>query len=104
MGQRRSVEERRRLMEEHRRSGLTRREFCERHRIPLTTLDSWKRAERNLKSPRLLAVNVEDNGARIKTQPSVGFTLNLANGRRIESGWNFADTDLIRIIRVVESA
>src|SRR4051812_3625202 len=104
MGQRRSVAERRRLIEEHRTSGVTRREFCEQHRIPLTTLDSWKRAERNLKNRRLLAVKVEDNGARIKTQPSVGFTLNLANGRRIESSWNVADADLIRIIRVVESA
>ena len=91
-------------MEEHRRSGLTRREFCERHRIPLTTLDSWKRAERNLKSPRLLAIKVEDNSADSKTQPSAGFTLNLANGRRIESSWNFVDADLIRVIRVAESA
>ena len=100
MGQRRSVAERRRLIEEHRISGLTRREFCELHRIPLTTLDSWKRAERNLKSPRLLAVKVEDG----KTQPGAGFTLHLADGRRIESSWNFVDADLIRIIRVVESA
>jgi hypothetical protein len=53
---------------------------------------------------RLLAVHVEDHGAGGKTQPSAGFALNLPNGRRIESGWSFADADLIRVIRVAESA
>jgi len=107
MGQRRSVAERRRLIEEHRTSGLTRREFCERRRIPLTTLDSWRRAERKLKNPpnpQLLAIKVEDDSAGGNTQPSAGFTLSVAHGRRIESSWSFADADLIRIIRVVESA
>jgi transposase-like protein len=104
MGKRRSVAERRRLIEEHRASGMTRREFCEQHQIPLTTLDSWKRAERNPSKPRLLAVNIEDDHAGSKTQASAGFALNLANGRRIESGWNFAEADLIRVIRVVENA
>lgn len=107
MDQRRSVAERRRLIEEHHTSGMTRREFCEQRRIPLTMLDSWKRAERKLKNPpnpRLLAVKVEGNRAGIKTQPGAGFTLHLASGRRIESGWNFADADLIRVIRAAESA
>jgi hypothetical protein len=34
----------------------------------------------------------------------IGFVLTLANGRRIESGWEFSDGDLARLIRVAESA
>jgi len=34
--------------------------------------------------------------------PSI-FTLTLANGRRIESAWNFSDTDLGRLIRIVDA-
>jgi hypothetical protein len=32
------------------------------------------------------------------------FTLVLANGRRIESAWNFDDAELARLIRVAEGA
>ena len=32
------------------------------------------------------------------------FTLSLANGRRIECGWGFADGELARLIRIAESA
>jgi hypothetical protein len=34
--------------------------------------------------------------------PSV-FTLVLANGRRIESGWNFGEAEMTRLIRVAEA-
>jgi hypothetical protein len=34
--------------------------------------------------------------------PSV-FTLMLANGRRIESAWNFSEADLARLIRIAEA-
>jgi len=33
----------RQLIEEYGGSGLTRREFCERHHVPITTLDYWRR-------------------------------------------------------------
>ena len=33
-----------------------------------------------------------------------GFTLVLANSRRIESGWQYADQELARLIRIVEAA
>jgi len=36
--------------------------------------------------------------------PSPGFTLSLVNGRRIESGWRFAEAELARLIRVAEGA
>ncbi len=31
------------------------------------------------------------------------FTLMLANGRRIESTWNFSEADLARLIRIAEA-
>jgi hypothetical protein len=35
--------------------------------------------------------------------PPASFALVLRNGRRIESGWNFRDTDLARLIRIAEA-
>lgn len=40
--------------------------------------------------------------AAAETAPN--FTLSLANGRRIESSWQFVEAELARLIRVVESA
>jgi hypothetical protein len=36
------------------------------------------------------------------TEPDTGFVLVLGNGRRIASGWEFPETALARLIRVVE--
>jgi len=94
--QRRRAEKIRQTVEEFHNSGLTRREFCQRHRIPVTTLDYWRR--RQSLPTRLVEVEVE---AR---EPSPGFSVSLSNGRRIESGWGFAEADLARLIRIVESA
>jgi len=70
----------------------------------LTTFDYWRRelAEKPRKQerrPRLVKVEV----AASETAGQ-GFTLNLANGRRIESSWRFADAELARLIRIAESA
>jgi hypothetical protein len=35
-------------------------------------------------------------------QPLAGFTLVLANGRRIEGSWGFLEADLEKLIRVAE--
>jgi hypothetical protein len=48
------------------------------------------------KKPRLVEVMVE-------TPPATGFALVLANGRRIESSWKFAEAKLIRLIRAAEA-
>jgi hypothetical protein len=37
------------------------------------------------------------------TEPRQAFVLVLSNGRRIESGWQFPDGDLARLIRVAEA-
>jgi hypothetical protein len=92
----RSAEDIRRTVEEFHSSGLTRREFSQRHHIPVTTLDYWRRTQS--RQPRLVEVEVA------ASDPATGFALSLANGRRIESGWRFADAELARLIRIAESA
>ena len=94
--QKRNADDIRRTIKEFQKSGLTRREFCERERIAMTTLDYWRRAQS--RPARLIKVKVAGR------EPAPGFSLSLANGRRIESGWRFAEADLTRLIRVAESA
>ena len=94
--QKRSADDIRRTIEEFHSSGLTRREFCQRHGIPVTTLDYWRR--RQSRPPRLMEVEVAP------PESASGFALVLANGRRIESPWGFADAQLAGLIRVAESA
>jgi hypothetical protein len=96
MGKKRSAGDIRRVVNAFQSSGLTRREFCQRHHIAVTTLDYWRRAQS--RPARLVEVEV---AAR---EPAPGFTLSLANGRRIESAWRFVEDELARLIRVAESA
>jgi len=76
--QKRNADDMRRAIDEFQKSGLTRREFCERQHIAVTTLDYWRRAQS--RSARLVKVKVA------ASEPAPGSTLSLANGRRIESG------------------
>ena len=95
MQAKRSAEERQRLLKEFEASGQTRREFCERHGIAIVTLDSWRKGRK--RRPRFVKV-------AIAAQPGgPGFALVLANGRRIEGSWSFAEADLARLIRVAEA-
>jgi len=50
------------------------------------------------KQPLLVKVEVA------ASEPRGQFLLSLANGRRIESSWQFADVELARLIRIAESA
>jgi hypothetical protein len=95
--------EMRRVLDEWESSGLRRREFCQQRGIALTTFDYWRREHavkgRNpARQPRLVAVQVSN------AEPAPHFTLSLANGRRIECSWRFADVELARLIRIAESA
>ena len=92
----RSKEEIRRIVEGFAKSGMTRRGYCAKHRVAMTTLDYWRRAHRKQK-PRLVEVEVEP------AQPAGGFALVLANGRRIESSWSFVEADLEKLIRAAEA-
>ena len=88
-----SKEEKRRLIEGYAASGMTRREYCAKHGIAVSTLDYW----RSKRKPKLARVEVAPQ------QGGPGFMLTLANGRRIESSWRFAEADLTRLIRAVEA-
>jgi hypothetical protein len=88
-----SKEEKRRLIEGYAASGMTRREYCATHGIAVSTLDYW----RLKRKPKLVRVAIEPQ------QSGPGFTLTLANGRRIESSWRFAEADMTRLIRAVEA-
>lgn len=93
----RSKEEIRGIVGGFAKSGMTRREYCAKHNIGIATLDYWRRAERKSK-PKLVEVAITT-----QAQPSDGFALVLANGRRIESSWKFTPADLTRLIHVAES-
>lgn len=92
----RSKEEIRGLVEGFAKSGMTRREYCARHSIGMSTLDYWRRLHRKQR-PTLVRVAMEE------AEPPTGFSLVLANGRRIESSWSFVETDLQRLIRAAEA-
>jgi len=89
--------EMRKMLQEFSTSGQTRRQFCAKHNIPLSTLDYWRQQLRT--KARLVKVEV----ARPEAAPH-SFTLRLANGRSIESSWRFAEEELARLIRIAERA
>jgi hypothetical protein len=93
-GRMRSKQEVRGIVDGFAKSGMTRREYCEKHTIGISTLDYWRRAQKG--KPKLVEVAIEG-------QPTAGFVLVLANGRRIESSWKFAEADLTRLLRVAEA-
>jgi hypothetical protein len=91
------------MLEEYKGSGLSRREFCQQRSIALTTFDYWRREHamkprKQEQRPRMVKVEVAN------VEPAPQFTLSLANGRRIECSWLFADVELARLIRIAESA
>ena len=88
--------EMRRVLGDYEKSGLTRREFCQRRGIPVSTFDYWRRELAG--KPRMVKVEVA------ASEPATHFTLALANGRRIESSWRFGEAEMARLIRVAESA
>ena len=91
--------EMRKVMEEFSRSGQSRREFCAKRGIPVTTFDYWRLRLRPQRpsQPRLVKVEV----ARAQ---AASFTLRLANGRAIEGSLAFDEDDLVRLIRIAERA
>ena len=85
----------RRIVEGFASSGKTRREYCQEHGISISTLDYWRR--KHTSKAKLMEVAIEPQ------QAGPGFALVLANGRRIESSWKFAEADLLRLIRAAEA-
>ena len=93
----------RQMLEEYRASGLSRQEFCQQRGIALTTFDYWRREHcatpgKRARLPRMVKVEVA------ASETAGQFSLSLANGRRIESSWRFAEAEMARLIRIAESA
>ena len=91
-------------------SGLSRRQYCEKQGIAVTTFDYYR--QRRLKESRgrqmaspLVRVKLSASAPlhQHQVQPE-GFTVVLTKGRRIESKWCFNEQDLARLIRVLEAA
>ena len=81
-----------------RASGLSQIEYCRQTGMVLSTLGRYLR-RRSGAEQQLLRVKVES-----APEAGTGFVVVLGNGRRIESGWRFGETDLARAIRVAENA
>ena len=99
MARRRSTEEIEQVLEQYRTSGLTQIEYCRQTGMVLSTLGRYLRQRSGVEQPSLMRVDVQS-----PAEPEQGFALVLGNGRRIESGWQFGDADLARLIRVAEGA
>ena len=99
MARRRSTEEIEQVLEQYRTSGLTQIEYCRQTGMVLSTLGRYLRRRSGVEQPSLIRVDVESSA-----EPEQGFTPVLGNGRRIESGWQFGDAELARLIRVAEGA
>ena len=96
MKRRRTAQEIEELVGGYRVSGMTRIAYCQQVGIALSTLGRYLR-QRNGRQ-RLVRVKLD---AAMESRAS--FVLVLSNGRRIESGWQFQDADLARLIRVAEA-
>lgn len=84
------------IVGEFERSGLTRREFSEQTGIATGTLDSWRRRVRE--RSRIVPVRIAPDAAA--AAGGAGFQLNLPNGVRIESGWDFPEQAMARLLRL----
>ncbi len=91
------------LAAQFKNSGMSRREFCERHGMALTTLDYYRYRERRKKaSPvRLLPVSMTTGDSSVIRGP---IAVVLANGRRIEFRQEFTEAELAQLLRTVEQA
>ena len=96
MRRRRTAQEIEELLERYQTSGMTRIAYCQQVGIALSTLGRYLRQHSG--GQRLVRVNLD-----AATEPQRSFVLVLSNGRRIESGWQFPDGDLARLIRVAEA-
>ena len=88
------------VVAEYERSGLSRRSFCERAGVAVSTLDYWRRQVRDGNRARIVPVKIEAAETAMREGRWAGFRLSLPNGVRIESGWDFPEHALARLLRV----
>lgn len=88
---------------------MTRQQYCAANGIPVSTFAYHRKLWREQQQPKhqqqqLVRVHVEGAEVPSNQSASEGFTLTLAQGRRIEAPWDFRDQHLLRLIRIVEAA
>jgi len=88
------------VVAEYERSGLTRRSFCEQTGVAVSTLDYWRRKVRDGNRARIVPVKIEAPASVPREGRYAGFQLSLPNGVRIESGWDFPEQGMERLLRV----
>jgi transposase-like protein len=88
------------VVAEYERSGLSRRSFCKQAGVAVSTLDYWRRQVRAGNGARIVPVKVESAEAAVTPGRCPGFQLSLSNGVRIESGWDFPEQGMARLLRV----
>ena len=99
---RRSLGEADRLAAEFEASGLSRREFCRRRGVNVSTLDAYRKRVRQTRSEsaaRLVAVEVSGAGPAAS-----GLAVVLPRGRRIEVERGFDATTLAQLLSLFERA
>lgn len=88
------------VVAEYERSGLTRKSFSEQAGVAVSTLDYWRRQVREGNRARIVPVTIEAPETAIREGRCAGFQLSLPNGVRIESGWDFPEHGMARLLRV----
>lgn len=86
------------LISGYERSGLTRREYCQREGVGLTTLDYYRQKRPKAKQRGLIPVRI------VPSRTATPLALVLANGRRIEVSGDIAEAELAKLVRVAEQA
>ncbi len=99
------------LAAEFEASGVTRREFCAKHDMTVSTLDAYRKrfgrragakaASKPAASGQWLAVEVSERQA-VSTGAGSGLAVALPGGRRIEIGRGFDTGTLRQLVRVLE--
>ena len=86
------------------KSGLTRREYCERHELKVGTFDYWRRRLRlddtGAPAPAVSVVRVDLEPVALP-QPS-SLEIVLGNGRRIRVANDFEPATLARVVTTLE--
>ncbi len=87
---------------EYEGSGLSRVEFCRKHRLSLATLARYRKRAQSKAAPgnRWAAVEVAD--ANATPLGSSGLAVALPDGRRIEVGCGFDAQTLLQLLSVLE--
>ena len=86
------------LLEQYRKSGMTRVAYCQHAGVALSTLGHYLQGRR--RGQRLVRVKLN---AAPAPESERRFVLVLSNGRRIQSGWGFGEAELAGLIRIAEA-